>query len=186
MFKTFLILAISSAIVWLAAPQLSSQTLTGISTIWDDDYREWSIFTEGDTVNFGVLELISSLGNARLDWNYRVEETSGRIRNLGRDDFSAWEAQGPYNIATMRQMWRNDLREWRVTDNRKALIWKSKYANHYEEWVITSREYGYFSMYTLNPGDPRDWVIVDTMHEDFPFEMKMAFVFITVFLTAPF
>lgn len=175
-----------AAIFFSGLHALPAQTITGISTIWDDDYREWSIFTEEDTINFGTLELVSMLGSPRLDWSYRVMEEDGRIRNIDRNVFSAWEVQGPRNIATVRQMWRDDLREWRVTDNRKSVVWRSRYANHYEEWVITSRDYGYFTMYTLNPGDPRDWVVVDTMQSDFPFEMKMAFVFITVFLTAPF
>jgi len=172
--------------VFLLFTGLNSQTLTGVSTIWDDDFGEWSIFIEGDTINLGSLELNSTLGSARLDWNYRVLETHGRIRNLQRNDFSRWEVQGPFNLVTIRPQWRDDLRDWRVTDNRITINWRSKYQGHFEEWEVSHRDFGYFAMYTLNPGDPRDWIIVDRMREDVPFEMKMAFVFLTVFLTSPF
>jgi len=163
-----------------------AQTITGISTIWDDDFTEWSIFTEEDTVNFGTLELINMMGNPRLDWRFRILGKEGRIRNIDRNDFSSWEIQGPNDIVTVRQMWRDDLREWRVTNNRTAMVWRSRYANHYEEWVVSRRDHGFFTMYTLNSGDPRDWIVVDTMSEDFPIEMKVAFMFITIFLTAPY
>ena len=166
-------------------PATIAQTLTGLSTIWDDDFREWSIFTEDDTINLGTLELAGLLGSPRIDWTYRVFDSFGRIRNLQRNDYSSWEIQGPYNLVTVRQQWPNDLREWRVTDNRLTVNWRSRYQNHFEEWVLSHQDYGFFSMYTLNPGDPRDWVIVDKMREDFPFEMKMAFVFITAFFTSP-
>nr|MBS0038391.1 hypothetical protein [Saprospiraceae bacterium] len=170
---------------FLLVSSLHAQTLTGVSTVWDDDYQEWSIFIEGDTVNLGQLELMSMLGSPRMDWSYRVLETFGKIRNLQRNDYSQWEVEGPFNIVTFRQQWRDDLREWRVTDNRITINWRSKYQNHYEEWEVSHRDFGYFAMYTLNPGDPRDWIIIDRLNEEVPFEMKMAFVFITVFLTSP-
>ena len=165
---------------------IGAQTITGVSAIWDDDFTEWSIFTKEDTVNFGTLELINMLGSPRLDWNFRVQDAEGRIRNIDRNNFSSWEVQGPNDMVTVRQLWSDDLREWRVTNNRIALNWRSRYANHYEEWVITSRDHGYFTMYTLHPEDPRDWVVVDTMSERIPLEMKMAFVFVTIFLTSPY
>ena len=163
-----------------------NQTLTGVSTIWDDDYREWSLFTAEDTLNLGTLELTGLINSPRMDWSYRVLESFGRIRNIQRNNYTTWEVQGPYNLVNVRQQWPDDLREWRVTDNRLTVNWRSRYQHHYEEWVLSHGDYGHFSMYTLNPGDPRDWVIVDKMRDDFPFEMKMAFVFVTIFFTSPF
>jgi len=179
-------LGVAFIVFFCYLPGSISQTLTGVSTIWDDDYREWSLFTADDTLNLGTLELTGLLGSPRMDWSYRVLESFGRIRNLQRSDYTSWEVQGPYNLVTLRQQWPDDLREWRVTDNRLTVNWRSRYQNHYEEWVLSHSDYGHFSMYTLNPGDPRDWVIVDKMREDFPFEMKMAFVFVTIFFTSPF
>ena len=163
---------------------LTAQVLTGIGTRWNDTFSEWIVYTDEEDRE-GDLRLRWRLQNDWTEWEYRLGESTGRIKLKWRDNPNEWEIRGTNKVVTARTLWNNDFREWRITDNARQLTLKTRYGNLSEEWVLRSSNYGHFEMITSWEGDPRDWIIVDELDEQISLPMKMALVFVVVFHSSP-
>jgi hypothetical protein len=187
-----------------------AQTLSSISTRWNDSFVEWEIYAimPQDTVQTDSTEVEESkeedsdapqeelYGEFKLrwlnvrddfsEWDYELGDERGAIKQKWKDDLSQWELRDyDGNIVTMRTSWPNDFTEWRVTDNSITLNLKSKWKNQFDEWLVEDSTRGIFYLYTFTEGDPRDWVIEDSTNEEVSQSMKLALIFLTVFCSSP-
>lgn len=162
----------------------SGQSLFGVSSKWDDSFREWAIFTE-DEEQEGELMMRWPFREDWTEWEYQLEDFGGDIRQQWKNDPSKWQISGDGERITARRLWANSNREWRITNNSTSLTLRSKYGNDFGSWQIREETYGKFEMFTDIEGDPRDWVIVDEMDEEISLAFKMAIVFIVLHHSTP-
>lgn len=112
------------------------------------------------------------------EWDFTIDEVTGSMRQLWKDDPSQWELRIGSDVVTCRAAWRDDLTEWRITNNSKTLVWRSKYRRDLNQWELRDDRYGKFNVYATFQNDPRDWTVIDELSEDIPFAMKMAMTFL--------
>lgn len=170
-------------LLWTASPQDEEELeLYGIGTLWDDSYKAWIIYSNDEEVE-GELEL---RWIAQWDaWDYSLGDKSGEIKQKWHNDPSQWELRGDNKIVTMKAKWQGDLSEWRISDGTQSLTLSSRYLTHLEEWLVEDKTHGKFEMYTTYQQDPRDWEVVDGLGEDISFEMRMALVFVVMYVSTP-
>lgn len=171
-------------LVGLNSLVFSQTELFGIGATWDDSYKEWIIYTADEKIE-GELSLRWMTKNDWSEWDYRLEEESGSIKQKWDKDPSQWELRGGNEIITMKTKWSRDFTEWRITTGSKTLTLKSKYKTHLQEWEISDKKYGTFEMYTTYEDDPRDWDIIDELDEDISFHTKMAILFVVMYNSTP-
>lgn len=161
---------------------LSAQTLTAISTKWNNSVAEWTIYAEADESEMeGTLKQRWQMKDDWTIWDYDIEGERGNISMPMSNNTSQWEVRDyEHNIITCRTKWNNDFTEWRITDNNITLTLKTRRNNNGNEWIVMEKEYGSFELYTNYNNDPRDWVIVDELDEQISLSMKMALVFIPI------
>lgn len=188
---------------FLFAGTAAAQTISSVSSRWNDSFVEWEIYAvmPQDTTEsapeddaeapteeyFGDLKLRwINLRDDWTEWDYEVGDERGTIRQKWKDDSSQWELRSYNgNIVSMRTAWPNDFNEWRVTDNSISLNLKSRWTNQFDEWLVDDLTRGKFYMYTLIERDPRDWAIEDSLDDSVSQSMKMALIFLTVFMGSP-
>lgn len=154
---------------------------------FDDSASEWYIYTIDKDGN----EVESQI---RLKWPFKNDWTEWSA--IHHDDFynvklkyknipDHWEMRTPHgSIISMKTKWSNDFTEWVITENDLKLKWISEYRNNMSSWYFEHKTLGFMNMYTYNAGDPRDWILEDEAI-DVSDEMKLAMVFISVYLTNP-
>ncbi len=158
--------------------------LYGISTLEDDSYKEWIVYTEDETTD-GELEVRWKLKDDQSEWDYSVGDASGSIKKKWQNKNTEWELRGDNQIITIKTRWLNDLTEWRISDGTISLTLESEYKNQLDEWSIAKSKYGTFEMYTLYENDFRDWEIEDNLSEEVSFSMKIAMAFIVMYQSTP-
>lgn len=187
----------------------SAQEFSSISTRWSDSFVEWEIYayisedsSKTDTIEmaegeedfdepqeelYGELKLRwLNLRDDWTEWDYELGGERGTIRQKWKDDSSQWELRSySGDIVNMRTMWPNDFTEWRVTDNSITLKLESRWKNQFDEWLVDDSSRGKLYLYTFARNDPRDWAIEDDLDESVSQPMKMALIFITVFVGSP-
>lgn len=181
-----------------------AQTISSVSTRWSDSFVEWEIYAtmppdttitddpdaDSETPEeelYGELKLRwLNVRNDFSEWDYELGDERGTIRQKWKDDLSQWELRSySGNIISIRTMWANDLTEWRVTDNSVTLNLKSRWKNQLDEWLVDDATRGKFYLYTFVRNDPRDWAIEDNLDASVSQSMKLALIFLTVFVTSP-
>ena len=163
---------------------LKAQHLTGVATRYTDSFVEWQFFTEDEEE--GELKLTWQFREDDwTEWDYRTGEIFGDIKMKWKDQPDEWELRGDNKIVTAKTIWRGDFHEWRISDGSHSLTLKTKWGNIWDEWELRDTRNGKFTMYTNWERDPRDWVIVDEMNEDVPFETKMMMMFVVIFNSSP-
>lgn len=188
---------------FLFAGVAGAQTISSVSTRWNDSFVEWEIYAvmPQDTAEtdpeddaeapteeyYGELKLRwINLRDDWTEWDYEVGDERGTIRQKWKDDSSQWELRSYNgNVVSMRTAWPNDFNEWRITDNSISLNLKSRWTNQFDEWLVDDLTRGKFYMYTLIERDPRDWSIEDSLDDSVSQSMKMALIFLTVFMGSP-
>ncbi|NNE28859.1 MAG: hypothetical protein HKN16_04460 [Saprospiraceae bacterium] len=159
--------------------------LYSMHTNWDDRFTQWTILTM-DEEQEGSLTMLWEALNRIDEWEFSFDGVYGKIKlkTLGNKD--QWELRIGNEVVTIRQLWPGDLSEWRITDNSKTIEFEAPVPSDPFTWELRqSSKYGDFVMYSENAGDPRDWVIVDKLSEDFPFALKMAMVFVPLIPLLP-
>ena len=167
-----------------AAPAVYCQVLTGLSTRWDDSFREW-VVQSADGEGQSELRMRWQMQNDWTQWDYRLGERTGQIRQKWPDNPNEWEVRGDNQILLARTVFHNDFRQWRLSDGARTLTIQSRYGNSAEEWETRDADAGSFVMYTAWEGDPRDWVIVDELEADIDLPWKMALAFLVMFHSTP-
>jgi hypothetical protein len=178
--------------ILLACP---AQTISTVSTHWNDSFVEWELYTaldQGDAEEveeelFGELKLRwLNIKDDFSEWTYELGGQRGTIRQKWKNDPTQWELRTyEGDIITMKAPWSNDASEWRITDNSLSITLKSRWTNQFDEWLVEDPNRGRFYMYTLRSGDPRDWAVEDKMTEEISAPMKMALIFLVIFQSSP-
>ncbi|NRB50957.1 MAG: hypothetical protein HRU41_25025 [Saprospiraceae bacterium] len=169
--------------ITLLATSLSAQYLAGLTAVWNDKFDEWELFTEDEQA--GELRVKWALGDDWTEWDYRLGDYVGHIKQKWRNNPNQWEVRGDNEIISIQTVWNNDFREWRISDGRNQLKLKRKYSNVIDEWEVDSQELGFFEMFTQWDGDPREWNITDELDEGLSFPVKMGLVFIVMYHSLP-
>lgn len=167
----------------LFTTSVSAQYLAGLAAVWNDKLDEWELFTEDEQA--GELRVKWGLGDDWIEWDYRLGDYVGNIKQKWRNNPNQWEVRGDNEIVTIQTVWNNDFREWRISDGTHQLKLKRKYSNVIDEWEVDSRDWGFFEMFTQWEGDPREWNITDELDEGLSFPVKMALVFIVMYHSLP-
>lgn len=167
----------------LCATSLSAQYLAGIAAVWNDKFDEWEVFTEDEQA--GELRVKWALGDDWTEWDYRMGDFVGNIKQKWRNNPNQWEVRGDNEIVSIQTVWNNDFREWRISDGTHQLKLKRKYTNVIDEWEVDSQDWGFFEMFTQWEGDPREWNITDELDEGLSFPVKMALVFVVMYHSLP-
>jgi hypothetical protein len=172
-----------------------AQTISTVSTRWNDSFVEWEIFStvksedseESEETLYGELKLRwLNVKDDYGEWIYELGDQRGTIRQKWKNDPTQWELR-TYNgdVITMKAPWSNDLSEWRVTDNTLSLTLKSRWTNQLDEWLVEDPKRGRLYLYTLHSRDPRDWAVEDNLNEEISEPMKMALIFLVIFQRSP-
>ncbi|MEY4204631.1 MAG: hypothetical protein RL013_2335 [Bacteroidota bacterium] len=186
--------------VWstLFLSQLHAQTISTVSTRWNDSFVEWDIYaSEGqdeaestdppEEVLYGELKL--RWLNVRDDfseWTYELNGERGTIKQKWKNDPTQWELRTyTGDVVTMRASWSNDFSEWRLTNNSFSLTLGSRWKNRLDEWLTDDPNRGKFYIYTLREQDPRDWAVEDNLSEEVNEPMKMALIFLAIYHSTP-
>ncbi len=152
---------------------LQAQMITGISTKWSDEFSEWTVWTDDEDVE-GEVTRRWQMRDDWSEWDYRIGEETGSIRQKRKGDPTHWEIRGY-----------DDIRTWKITNNSKYITLITRYGDSLDEWILQDENNGIFHMYTEYEQDPRDWVVVDKLEEDISFTMKVALMFIASYHGSP-
>ena len=172
------------ALLLIFSCHLQAQIITGISTKWSDEFSEWTIWTDDEEIE-GELTRRWQMRDDWTEWDYRIGEEVGSIRQKRKGDPTHWEIRGYDDIVTAKMAWRDDIRTWKITNNSKYITLTTRYGNMLDEWILRDETNGIFHMYTELEQDPRDWIIVDKLDEDISFTMKVALMFIACYHGSP-
>ena len=161
-----------------------AQSIFGVGTKWSDNLSEWELFGESDEI-IGELKARWPRQESWTEWDYRLGEISGQIKQKWSNDPNEWEIRGQNQIITARTIWKNDFREWRVSDNQIQISIKCRYGNSIDEWELKTSTYGSLTIRTRWQGDPREWDVYDDTDQAISLPMRMALVFIVLYNSMP-
>ncbi|MEL6987709.1 MAG: hypothetical protein AAGK97_07730 [Bacteroidota bacterium] len=165
-----------------------AQTILGIATKWADEFREWDVFTydyETEEEAEGEIIMRWQTQNDWTEWDFRMFDGNGSIKQKFKDDPSIWELRFYEDLVTARTLWKNDFSEWRITDGNVTLKLKSRWRNSFNEWQIEDTSNGNFYIYTTWEDDPREWEIKDELSEDISASVKMMITFLVIYHSTP-
>lgn len=159
-----------------------AQEITGISSVYDDSFTDWTIYAEDNMQ--GRLEPVYRLNNEWEQWNYRLGERSGYLKQKFENNPGLWELSNGTEIITMRPIFPGDYRSWRITDDDITLEISSVYGGYPVRWRIEG-DFGSLVVEQIYEGDPRDWVVYDQLNASISWEMRLAAVGIAVLHSIP-
>lgn len=163
---------------------VNAQILVGVSTQWNDSFKEWNILGETEEDD-GTLTMRWPLRNDWSSWDFRFEEIRGELYMRRANDPDYWEGSGDGQLVSCRAVWPGDKREWTVTMADIRIKIRTRFNNIADEWIAEDQRYGSFYMYTDWEGDPRDWIIEDKLSEEVPFLMKIMMMHIVLMQSVP-
>lgn len=166
----------------------NAQNLTAIQSKWADEFKEWNVFTydaEADKEEEGELVMKWQFQNDWTEWDFRIFDVSGTIRQKFNDDPSTWELRYLNELITAKTQWRDDFSQWRITNGPITLKLKSKWNNNINEWQVEDKTNGNFYIFTSWEDDPREWEIDDQFNENITPGIKMMISFLVLFNSSP-
>ena len=178
------ILLVLIAIFLFGKSTLSAQTLTGAATRYSNDYGDWILYTLDEDTE-GTLQRRWKTSDDWTTWDYRIGEHTGQVKLKWSKNSNEWEIRGSNQIITARTIYNNDFRQWRLSGNSSRLTIGSRYGNIVEDWEVKEDHLGYFGIYTVWEGDPREWKIVDELSDEVSIPMKVALTFIVLYHSTP-
>lgn len=162
-----------------------SQELIGFSVEYGDTFIEWNVIPANEEIDLGELNLSWPHKSDWNDWEYKIDDRVGNIRQKWINKPNEWELIDGEYIVSIRNQWKGDLTIWKIKCDDYTLKFESKYNNLADEWTLTTDKYGHFDIYTEYEGDPKDWIIEDGLFEDVPMAIKMAMIFVSIYYSVP-
>lgn len=164
-----------------------AQYITEFHSEHNDSFREWNVVLEIDstTIIEGQLSLTWGLGDDFTDWQYSIGDFDGNIVQKYRNNPAFWELRQGSEIISITRTWPNDPTSWKIKSGKLQITIKSVHGNTVDEWQNRNPANGDLIILTETEGDPRDWLIDDYMNDTFPFTMRMAAVFISIYSSCP-
>ena len=160
---------------WQALP---GQSLVAVSTKYNNDFNEWFVYTDSAKL-VGTLNTRWPQKQDYAEWDYRIGEIFGSIRQKWLGDPSLWELRGGNELVMVQTIFPKDITQWRITYNNKTYEIKASYGNRWDEWQLLSRN-GNYHMFTTSELDARDWDIEDGLTDE-SIHIRMAISFIVMY-----
>lgn len=181
-------LAIISISLGLSSTQLlvsQNNVFESVHSVYDDSAREWLMYSYDSLDNFESHMTIKwPFRNDWTEWTVDHRNAYYHIRMRSSRNPVQWEITGDNYRVSIRQKWLNDPSQWVLSYSNKHLMWRTEYPSDLEYWFFELSENNFFEMWTEIQGDLRDWAINDKA-ANVPDEVKIAAIFITVYLTSP-
>ena len=174
-------------VIWFSlflTPFVSGQTIYGMSTEWNDSFREWIILGEDEDQD-GSLEIRWPLRDDWTEWDWDFGGIRGEFYMRRPNDPEAWEGSGDGALVEGRTVWPGDRSRWVVVSGNIRMELGTRYSHIADEWIAEDRKFGRLYIYTDWEGDPRDWVIEDELSEEVPLVMKLLMVHIALMQSVP-
>ena len=175
-------------VLFLSFNLFGQSQFTGTSARWDDSAREWIIYSFLGNDDFESEQELRLKWPLKNDWNAWVADYNDSYYNIHlkwNNNPGHWELRSESGeIVSIKTKWRNDFTEWIISSDDIELRWISEFQNDMSSWYFVDKKLGIFNMFTTYRGDPRDWEIEDSA-PNVPDAMKIAALFITVYLTNP-
>lgn len=163
---------------------LVGQRIYGVSTEWNDSFREWIIYGEDEDQD-GTLDMRWPLRNDWTEWDWDFADIRGEFYMRRPTDPEAWEGSGDGVIVEGRTIWPGDRGKWVIVSGELRIEIRTRYTNIADEWIVDDRKYGKLRMYTDWEGDPRDWIIEDELSEDVHVVVKLFMIHIALMQSIP-
>ncbi len=174
---------ILAAFFFLCLLRTWGQNLYGLHALWDDDLKQWTLeCDEGDIE--GTIEMRWRMKNDISVWDYKVDGDRGTISQVWENNLNFWELRAGGALVTISTVYTGDFNSFRIKQGDKTItIERTHYNADPIEWSIRDESEGIFYWYNEFEFDLRDWIIVDELNDTFPFEIKLASVFMTVLIS---
>ena len=166
------------SIFLIFASNIDAQSLVAVSTKYNDDFNNWYVYTDSTNL-VGELNTRWAHKNNFAEWDYRIGEVTGMIREKWPGEAFQWDVRGGNEIITIQSVYPRDYSEWRISYKDKTYQIKPVYGNQWDEWQIVSKN-GSFRIFTTREMDPRDWDIEDGLPDE-NIHVRMALSFIVVY-----
>ena len=163
---------------------LYAQTIIGLGTRYNDSYREWTITTDDEDL-VGELRMRWTMRDDWTEWDVRIGDINATIEQKWKDDPNLWEIRCGDVIVNVRSTWPGVFNRWKLNDGKNQFSFGTKYDNIRDEWLIESGGEPLFKVHTYWSGDPRDWVVDDTLPKDVSMAMKLAMIFLAIHFSTP-
>lgn len=184
MIRCIFFLFFLSGIVRLAAQEDTTTVgIAAMSISREDDFTSWDLYSSGEEP-VGYIRLRWAVQNDWSEWDYRIGETTGQVKQRSKGDPNIWELRSGNRIITMKTIYTGDFNQWRITDDSQTLTYKTMYENVYDGWKTSSKA-GEYEVYTQWEMDPRDWIINDKMKSTIDEPFKIAMIFLSSFYSSP-
>jgi len=186
LFYRFLHKTLNSLAFIIISWNIQAQYLVGFHSEWDDSFREWEIEAIIDSVKVvGSMDITWSLDNDFSEWNFRIENINGIIKQRWNQRNDLWELRMGDQLVMIRQTWPEDPTQWTITSGKEKMSMRTVNNLFLDEWENQNKENGDLYIYTEVQGDPRDWIIEDYPLNNTSFAMRMASVFIAIYSSIP-
>jgi hypothetical protein len=182
MLKTFIFLVFTFLLS--AGPDLLGQSILGISTRYNDSFREWIIATDEDD-DAGEMRMRWAFYDDWTEWDISIGDISATIKQKWKEDPNLWEIRCGDATVNARTTWPGVFNRWKLNDGHSQYNWGTKFSNQRDEWLTDRPDDEFFQVYTYREGDPRDWVIVDQLPDEVSMAMKLAMIFLAVHFSSP-
>ena len=181
-----LFLLVSLLLSWSCSP-LYSQRIVALETKWNDSFKEWTIFTETDSLEGsleGSLEMTWKLDDDWTEWRFELGDFYG-IAKQSLNDVNYWEFRAGNETMSARTIWSNDFSEWRCTDGTHIIKLKSRFRDAPLIWFSEGENYGYIDIFMEYEDDPTWWLIEDHLQPDISPLYRMGLIFLAIFHSTP-
>ena len=160
------------------------QYIYGISTEWDDSFKEWIIWAEEEEFD-GSLSMRWPLRNDWSEWDFEFSGQRGAFYLKRQNDPEYWEGSMGNQLVSCRTVWPGDRRSWMVVQGDKRMQISTAFGNIADEWIAEDSRYGRLRIFTDWEGDPRDWIIEDELSDEIPLLMKLMMIHIALMQSIP-
>jgi len=163
--------------------QGQSQSIIALETKWHDSFKEWTIHTEGDSIE-GSLEILWKLDDDWTEWTFEIGDLVGQAKQRFNDP-GFWEFRSGQEIITAQTVWSRDFTQWRLTDGEYIIKLRSKYRDMPVLWYSEGEQYGYIDIFREYEDDPSLWLIDDSLEEEISPLYRMAMIFLVIYHSTP-
>ena len=157
--------------------------ISGLSIAREDDFTDWDFYGNTDDP-IGYLRLRWIFQKDWSEWDYRIGEETGSIKQRTKSDPNIWELRSGNVILTLKTIYTGDFNQWRITDDSQTLTFSTLYENVYDGWKTSSKA-GQFEIYTQWEMDPRDWIVYDKLKPEISNPFKISMIFLASYYSSP-
>ncbi len=157
-------------------PCLYAQRIESVNAYFDDEYSWWQFYEANEHI--GDLQARWAFDHNYRDWNIRIGEMSGEIRQRWMEKPHYWELRWGNELAVFYPVWPNQLDTWRIEFRQSIYTYEWQLDPDGVLWQLHQSGKSLLHVYNEYFGDLRDWLVE---YEDL--ETDVALQIISVFIT---